>query len=95
MLGWDRMLGHFFLTIQKLTESMADDDFLYSNLHERDMLLNFVMGTMFLVLPTFWLGTLTWVGVRAGAIANTFATATKDAGSAGGKGPGLISSKLK
>ncbi|KLR57360.1 conjugal transfer protein TraG N-terminal domain-containing protein [Diaphorobacter sp. J5-51] len=56
-----------------------------------DMLLNFVMATMFLVLPTFWIGALTWVGVRAGAIANTFATATKDAGSAGGKGAGAIS----
>ena len=56
-----------------------------------DMLLNFVMATMFLVLPTFWIGALTWVGVRAGAIANTFATATKDAGSAVGKGAGAIS----
>jgi hypothetical protein len=60
-----------------------------------DMILSFVMATMFLVLPTFWIGTLTWVGIRAGAIANSFPTATKDAGSAGGKGPGIISSKLK
>ena len=56
-----------------------------------DMLLNFVMATMFLVLPTFWIGALTWVGVCAGAIANIFATATKDAGSVGGKGAGTIS----
>lgn len=61
-----------------------------------DMLLMFIMGTMFIVLPTFWIGALTWVGVRAGAIANTFATATKDAGSAGGKGAGAVSGgKLK
>src|SRR3546814_6070918 len=61
-----------------------------------DMLLMFVMGTMFIVLPTFWIGALTWVGVRAGAIANTFAPATKDAGSAGGKGAGAVSGgKLK
>lgn len=60
-----------------------------------DMLLNFVMGTMFIVLPTFWIGALTWAGIRAGAIANSFAAGTRDAGSAGGKGAGAISSKLK
>lgn len=60
-----------------------------------DMLLNFVMATMFLVLPTFWLAALAWAGIRAGAIANSFATSTKDAGSAGGKGPGVVSSKLR
>jgi hypothetical protein len=37
-----------------------------------DMLLNFVMGTMFIVLPTFWIGALTWAGIRAGTIANSF-----------------------
>lgn len=31
-----------------------------------DMLLNFVMATMFIVLPTFWVSALGWVGVRAG-----------------------------
>jgi hypothetical protein len=60
-----------------------------------DMIVNFVMATMFLVLPTFWLAALAWAGIRAGAIANSFATGTKDAGSAGGKGPGVVSSKLR
>jgi hypothetical protein len=31
-----------------------------------DMLLNFVMATMFIVLPTFWVMALGWAGVRAG-----------------------------
>lgn len=31
-----------------------------------DMLLNFVMATMFIVLPSFWIGALAWAGVRAG-----------------------------
>jgi hypothetical protein len=30
------------------------------------MLLNFVMATMFIVLPTFWVMALGWAGVRAG-----------------------------
>ncbi|EZQ20202.1 membrane protein [Halopseudomonas bauzanensis] len=60
-----------------------------------DMLLNFVMAAMFLVLPAFWISALTWAGIRAGAIASNLATGTKDAGNAGGKGSGVISSKLK
>ncbi|GAD20420.1 conjugal transfer protein TraG N-terminal domain-containing protein [Acidovorax sp. MR-S7] len=60
-----------------------------------DLLLNFVMGTMFIVLPTFWIGALTWAGIRAGTIANSFSAGTRDAGSAGGKGAGAISRKLK
>ncbi len=44
-----------------------------------DMLLMFVMGTMFLVLPTFWVAALGWAGVRAGAIAQNLATGSKEA----------------
>lgn len=32
-----------------------------------DLIVNIIMGVMFLVLPTFWLGALTWAGVRNGA----------------------------
>ncbi|TNL09697.1 conjugal transfer protein TraG [Kosakonia cowanii] len=60
-----------------------------------DLLLNFVMATMFLVLPAFWLTALTWVGVRAAGVISAFSNSTKDAASAGGKGPGVVSSKLK
>ncbi len=31
-----------------------------------DVIINLVMGSMFLVLPTFWLGAMTWAGVRVG-----------------------------
>ncbi|KGA43392.1 conjugal transfer protein TraG N-terminal domain-containing protein [Pectobacterium brasiliense] len=44
-----------------------------------DMLLNFVMGTMFLVLPTFWIAALGWAGVKAGAIAQNLGTSSKGA----------------
>src|SRR5690606_40080027 len=50
-----------------------------------DMLLNFVMATMFIVLPSFWIGALAWAGVRAGNIAQMTMHATDDAKAAGGK----------
>src|SRR5690606_27297986 len=31
-----------------------------------DMLLNFVMAAMFIVLPTFWMIAISWAGVRTG-----------------------------
>jgi len=31
-----------------------------------DVIINLVMGSMFLVLPTFWMGAMTWAGVRDG-----------------------------
>ncbi|ENZ94568.1 Hypothetical Protein PD5205_01132 [Xanthomonas fragariae] len=51
-----------------------------------DLLLMFVMGTMFLVLPTFWVAALGWVGVRAGVIAQNLATGSKDARDAAASG---------
>ncbi len=44
-----------------------------------DMLLMLVMGTMFLVLPTFWVAALGWAGVKAGVVAQNLATGSKDA----------------
>ncbi|EKY3920610.1 conjugal transfer protein TraG N-terminal domain-containing protein [Enterobacter hormaechei] len=60
-----------------------------------DLLLNFVMAMMFLVLPTFWITALTWVGIRAAGAVAGLANTTKDAAAAGGKGPGIVSRKLK
>ena len=54
-----------------------------------DMLLNFVMGTMFIVMPTFWVMALAWAGVRAGNVLQGLAGATGDAKAAGGKGGGI------
>lgn len=60
-----------------------------------DMLLNFVMATMFIVLPTFWVAALTWAGVRAGGLVSGLSTGTKDAAAAGGRGSGTVSTKLR
>ncbi|KMK81804.1 conjugal transfer protein TraG N-terminal domain-containing protein [Pectobacterium brasiliense] len=51
-----------------------------------DMLLNFVMGSMFIVLPTFWIMALAWAGIRTGNVLQGLAGATSDAKTAGGKG---------
>ncbi len=44
-----------------------------------DMIVNFVMATMFIVLPTFWVAALGWVGVQAGVIAQNLAVGSKEA----------------
>ncbi|PMR75286.1 conjugal transfer protein TraG N-terminal domain-containing protein [Billgrantia endophytica] len=60
-----------------------------------DMLLNFVMATMFILLPTFWVGTLAWAGLRTGGVLQGLSEGTKSAGQAGSKGPGMVSNKLR
>lgn len=60
-----------------------------------DLLLNFVMATMFVVLPGFWVTALAWAGVRAGNFVQMMTMATDGAKSAGSKGPGVISKSLK
>ncbi len=60
-----------------------------------DMLLDFVMGTMFIVLPGFWVAALGWVGVRAGNIAQMLNAGSDDAKSAGGKGTGAVLKAMK
>ena len=57
-----------------------------------DMLLNFVMATMFIVLPGFWMTALVWAGVRAGAVLQGLTDGTKEAGQAGSKGAGTATS---
>ncbi|HBO3409705.1 conjugal transfer protein TraG N-terminal domain-containing protein [Pseudomonas aeruginosa] len=60
-----------------------------------DMIVNFVMATMFLALPAFWIGALGWVGVHAGIMANNLSDGAKGAANVGGKGPGAVSGKLR
>jgi hypothetical protein len=54
-----------------------------------DMLLNFVMASMFIILPGFWVVGLSWAGIRTGNILSGFITGTSDAKSAGGSASGL------
>ena len=55
-----------------------------------DLIVNMVMGTMFAVLPVFWLGALTWAGVKVGGtitgvIGNTIRDIKNGGGMVGGK----------
>lgn len=55
-----------------------------------DMLLNFVMGAMFLVLPAFWMTALTWAGIKTGGVLSGLSEGTQGAKDAGGKGAGTM-----
>lgn len=70
--GWNRPVTNF-------------DPLMGLNNSFGDMLLNFVMATMFLILPAFWIAALAWAGVRAGNIAQMMATSTDGAKAAGSK----------
>lgn len=59
-----------------------------------DMLLMFVTGTMFLVLPTFWVAALGWVGVKAGVIAQNLAVGSKEARDSAGSGVNKVTGKV-
>jgi hypothetical protein len=47
-----------------------------------DMLLNFVMATMFIVLPGFWVTALGWAGMRCGSALQGLSSGTKPASQA-------------
>ncbi|WP_248747353.1 conjugal transfer protein TraG N-terminal domain-containing protein [Pseudomonas sp. MWU12-2037] len=59
-----------------------------------DMLLNFVMAAMFVVLPGFWIAALTWTGIHAGSFLRGLSDGTTEAKSAGRGGGEIISKKL-
>ncbi|HEX7638014.1 MAG TPA: conjugal transfer protein TraG N-terminal domain-containing protein [Burkholderiaceae bacterium] len=54
-----------------------------------DMLLNFVMGAMFIALPSFWVMALAWAGLKAGNFLQGLAAGVADAKAAGGQGGGF------
>ena len=60
-----------------------------------DMLLNFVMATMFIVLPGFWMTALVWTGIRTGAVLQGLADGTRGASQAGSSGAGTLLSAAK
>ena len=58
-----------------------------------DVLLNFVTGTMFVVLPAFWVAALGWAGVKAGVVAQTLTFGSKDARDSAGAGVSKAAAK--
>lgn len=60
-----------------------------------DMLLNFVMGMMFVVLPMLWIIALSWAGVKTGNIAHMLTTGSGGAVAAGAQGIKTLGSVVK
>ncbi|WP_313053433.1 conjugal transfer protein TraG N-terminal domain-containing protein [Pseudomonas lopnurensis] len=60
-----------------------------------DIVINFVMATMFIALPAFWVAALSWVGVRTGGLLQGLSDGTRPVSQAGGKAPGMVSGKFK
>ena len=56
-----------------------------------DIIVNFVMGTMFLVLPALWMGAMGWAGFNVGsALSDMASKGSKDAKDAGGKAGQMV-----
>jgi hypothetical protein len=60
-----------------------------------DILLDYVLGMMFLVFPAFWVSALTWVGVHAGGIIQGLVSGTNEAKAAGAKGVDAIAKVVR
>ncbi|RTB44145.1 conjugal transfer protein TraG N-terminal domain-containing protein [Pseudomonas aeruginosa] len=60
-----------------------------------DMLLNYVMAAMFIVLPGFWLAGLGWVGIRAGQLTQSFSEGVKGGSQSGSKASGAMAKVAK
>ncbi|WP_425248745.1 conjugal transfer protein TraG N-terminal domain-containing protein [Chelonobacter oris] len=58
---------------------------------ENDVIVNMVMGSLFIVIPGIWLASMSWAGMRLGSIASSFVAGSKDAHSTGGKFGGTVS----
>ena len=60
-----------------------------------DMLINFVLGAMFLVLPAFWVTALTWAGISAGGALQGLIQGTNGAKAAGSQGSATLINAVK
>ncbi|NMZ34016.1 conjugal transfer protein TraG N-terminal domain-containing protein [Pseudomonas proteolytica] len=57
---------------------------------QADMLLNYVMAALFIVLPAFWMTSLAYAGVKAGSTLQGMSDGTNGAQQQGGKGKDTI-----
>ncbi|HEA6327344.1 TPA: conjugal transfer protein TraG N-terminal domain-containing protein, partial [Escherichia coli] len=56
-----------------------------------DLIMNLVMGSMFLILPAVWIGALSWAGVHiGGAITQSMGDGSRQAQASGGIAVGLL-----
>ncbi|AIZ79118.1 MULTISPECIES: conjugal transfer protein TraG N-terminal domain-containing protein [Actinobacillus] len=57
---------------------------------EDDFIVNFVMGSLFLVLPAIWFGAISWAGIHIGDMAQQIANGTRTSQTAGAQGGNLV-----
>ncbi|WP_095101667.1 conjugal transfer protein TraG N-terminal domain-containing protein [Pseudomonas sp. Irchel 3A5] len=62
---------------------------------QADMLLNYVMAAMFIVLPMLWMTALGYAGISTGKALDGLVGGTKGSQAAGGEGANIVTSKLK
>lgn len=62
---------------------------------EDDFIVNFVMGSLFLVLPAIWMGAISWAGFSLGSLAQSFMAGVQDARNSGAKVGDVASSALQ
>ena len=59
------------------------------------LISNFVMGSLFLVLPSLWFGAMTWAGFNLGNMASSFTNGTRASYEGGSKGGDVAQSAGK
>jgi len=60
----------------------------------QDAILNFVMATMFIILPMFWITALGWAGMSVGSVLEGLSSGTKDVKQAGSEAANVAKRKL-
>ncbi|NWA05393.1 conjugal transfer protein TraG N-terminal domain-containing protein [Pseudomonas gingeri] len=65
------------------------------NNEQADFLLGLVMGAMFIIMPSFWMSALTWVGIRSGQILRGLTDGTSSAHQFGGAGKSILENTIK
>ncbi|MFZ7242955.1 conjugal transfer protein TraG N-terminal domain-containing protein [Avibacterium avium] len=60
-----------------------------------DVIMSFVLGVMFLLLPGVWVTAMSWAGVNIGHLANNFALGTRQVQESGSSGTNIIKSGAK
>ncbi|MFZ7109429.1 conjugal transfer protein TraG N-terminal domain-containing protein [Avibacterium avium] len=60
-----------------------------------DVIMSFVLGVMFLVLPGVWITAMSWAGFNLGALADNFAQSSRQVQESGSNGTNIIKSGTK
>ena len=93
-----RWLDSFFITILynspgHTTDSLVNWNFLQND--RDDLIMSFVLGMMFLILPGVWIASMSWAGVVVGNIAQAFSDASRQPQAAGSEAVNTVKKVAK